>query len=143
MTVYLDTSALVPIHVEEPGSPALARMIGALDSLPTVSDFAAGEFGSVVSRYVRMDLITPAQGDKILDDFDHWMADSADVVQINREDIRRASQIVRRFDLKLRFPDALHVAICANRALTLATGDRQMVVAAVRLGIEIMDMTES
>ncbi len=140
MRFYLDTSALVPIHVGEASSAMVSDALGALASLPLISNFGVGEFGSVISRYVRMELVSPPVAADILATFDHWLASSADLLRITSEDIARASEIVRQFDLKLRFPDSIHIAICANRALTLITRDQQMAGAAKAMGVNVMDL---
>jgi hypothetical protein len=44
---------------------------------------------------------------------------------------------VRRFDLLLRAPDALHAAICRRLDLTLVTLDQRLAKAAREVGIEV------
>ena len=45
---------------------------------------------------------------------------------------------VRRFDLKLRAPDALHAAICRRLGMRLVTLDRRLAAAARALGIDVL-----
>ena len=137
MTAYLDTSALVPIHVEEPSSRAVGEALGRLSELPTLSDYAVGEFSAVISRYMRMNLMSASEARLSLDQFDDWVATSANMILVETRDIRRATSIVRQFDLKLRMPDALHVAVCVNRELPLVTRDRDMAAAAAALGLHV------
>lgn len=139
MTIYLDTSALIPLHVDEPSSVSLASMVGKSIDLPMLSNYGVGEFSAVVSRYVRMALMSPPQAKALLADFDAWLPLGARLIDIAPHDLARATAIARQFDLKLRFPDALHVAICDNRAMTLVTRDRQMAVAAKMLHLTVVE----
>ena len=54
------------------------------------------------------------------------------------DDLSRAEQLVRRRELKLRAPDALHLAVALRHRLELVTFDDRMAVAAVALGINVV-----
>jgi uncharacterized protein len=56
-------------------------------------------------------------------------------VEMQPTDVQQAAILVRRFELKLRTPDALHVAICARLGLTLVTRDGGMANAATIVGV--------
>ena len=77
-----------------------------------VSDFAAAEVASALSRLVRMDRLTTTEAAERLADFDDWRAGATELADMDAHDCRLANTYVRRFDLKLRAPDALHAAIC-------------------------------
>lgn len=141
MSFYFDTSALVPLFVPEPSSERLAALTAALTRRPLLSDFGAGEFASVISRQVRERRYDQAAGRAILAGFDRWSARSAELLDLASADLRRANAIVRRFELKLRFPDALHTAICLERALSVVTRDRALAAAAEQFGlaVELLD----
>lgn len=140
MTAYLDTSAMVPIHVAEATSGAMAELIGAIESVPYISDFGAGEFASAIARLARMDLATSAQAKKLFAAFDLWIEDSVELLAIEPRDIAFAGQIVRRIELGLRLPDAVHLAVCANRNLTLVSLDKTLLAAAVNCGVETLTL---
>jgi uncharacterized protein len=72
-----------------------------------------------------------------LADFDEWRASATEVVEMDAHDCRLANAYVRRFDLKLRAPDALHAAICRRLELQLATFDRRLAAAARALEINV------
>ena len=135
MSHYLDTSVVVSLFVPEPASQAVEDALAAIDGVPVISDYGAGEFASAISRHVRMGTFAESSGRTILDAFDRWMISSA---RIEARDIQRASQIVRRFDLKLRFPDALQIAASENRGLAIMTRDVLMAEAASALGVRVM-----
>jgi hypothetical protein len=53
-------------------------------------------------------------------------------------DCRLANIFVRRFDLRLRVPDALHAAICRRLGMRLVTLDRRLAAAAWTLEIDVL-----
>jgi predicted nucleic acid-binding protein len=71
-------------------------------------------------------------------DFDAWRAEATDAVEVQPSDVRLSNVLVRRFDLMLRAPDALHAAICRRTGDTLVTLDVRMAKAAAELGIEVI-----
>jgi predicted nucleic acid-binding protein len=58
-------------------------------------------------------------------------------VDIGATDARLAYIYARRFDLGLRAPDALHLAIARRLDATLVTLDRRLVAAAREVGIAV------
>ena len=133
--LYLDASALVPLFVGEPSSDRIERFLrGAPDEL-TVSDLAAAEFASAISRLVRTGVLGAADAQDRLLDFDAWRAADTENVDLVAADVRAASAIVRRFELKLRTPDALHLAICRRIGIDLVTLDDRLAAAASDLDI--------
>jgi hypothetical protein len=70
-----------------------------------------------------------------LNDFEVWRAAATSPVEFHASDARLAYTYVRRFDLALRTPDALHIAIARRLDTTLVTSDRRMARAAAELGV--------
>ena len=62
--------------------------------------------------------------------FDTWLARTADRVEISPADIAVATAFLRRLDLPLRTPDAIHIAIAQRLGATLVTFDRHMAASA-------------
>lgn len=58
-------------------------------------------------------------------------------VELERGDVAIASSFLRRFDLNLRPPDALHIAIAQRLDAELATFDAGMAACAQALGIRL------
>ena len=137
MSAYLDASALLPTLVAEPGSQAVDAFMAAGTEPPTVSEFAAAEVASALSRLVRTGRLAEADAAGRLADFDAWRAAATDNVELTAADVRLASLYVRRFDLMLRTPDALHAAICRRADLELVTLDRRLAAAAAALGVKV------
>lgn len=142
MSLYLDASVIIPIVVDEWFTKTVgAFLVGCGDNL-TVSDFAAAEVASALSRLVRMGVLEIAEAEQRLADFDVWRASETDPAEMDAHDCRLANTYVRRFDLKLRAPDALHAAICRRLELQLATLDRRFAAAARALEISVVVPTD-
>lgn len=135
--LYLDTSAVIPTLVSEPGSKAVEGFLSSQTLGLLISEFTAAEVASAVSRLVRIGLFEPAQGRETLADFDLWRDANAQLVDVQSADVRAAGMIVRRFELMLRAPDALHVAIARRQGATLITMDRRLARAASDLGVDV------
>ena len=137
MSFYLDTSVIMSLFLDEPRTSAVAALIADRARPIVVSEFGVGEFSAAISTTVRMDRLTDIDGIAILEDFDTWCADAVTFAAVTSADLKEAIAIVRRFDLKLLFPDALHVATCRRVGATLISADRRQCGAAARLGITV------
>jgi predicted nucleic acid-binding protein len=84
-----------------------------------------------------MGLLTAAAASARLADFEAWRAATSSPVEVHAADVRLAYAYIRRFDLMLRAPDALHLAITRRIDATLATFDRRLARAAGELGVAI------
>jgi len=60
LSAYLDTSVLLPTLIAEPMTEAVYDYLGADRQELLISDFAAAEVASALSRLVRMALLTEA-----------------------------------------------------------------------------------
>jgi predicted nucleic acid-binding protein len=137
VSLYLDASVLLPGFFEESASAAVEATIRDATDEVLVSDFAAAEVASAVSRLVRMQLISVADADARLSQFEAWRAATTATVELHAADARLAYTLVRRFDLMLRAPDALHLAIARRIDARLVTLDRRLSRASAALGIAV------
>ena len=136
MSIYLDTSVLIPTLVQEAASQAVKAYLGRRPER-LISDFGAVEVASVLSRLVRTRLLGVTEAVARLTDFEAWRAATTLQADVHAADVRLAYTYVRRFELALRAPDALHLAIANRLRATLATLDRRMERAASELGIAV------
>ena len=81
--------------------------------------------------------LTRGDGLLALEHFDTWMTRAGGRREITTADIEAADQILRRLDVNLRTPDALHIAIARRLDATLVTLDRGMAAAARALGMAV------
>jgi predicted nucleic acid-binding protein len=137
MSIYLDTSVLIPTLVEERVSDAVKAYLVAVEDQLLVSEYAAAEVASALSRLVRTRLLGTDDALARLADFETWRAGAASPADVHPADARLAYAYVRRFDLMLRAPDALHLAIAARLDAALVTLDGRLQRAAGRLGIAV------
>jgi uncharacterized protein len=137
MSIYLDASFLIPMLVEENHSAAVNGYLIAAERELLVSEFTAAEVASALSRLVRTHLLAAADAAARLADFEAWRAAASLPVDVQPADARVAYAYTRRFDLMLRAPDALHLAIAARLDASIMTLDRRMERAAQQLGIPV------
>jgi uncharacterized protein len=137
LSAYLDTSVLLPTLIAEPTTEAVYDCLGAYEQELLISDLAAAEVASALSRLTRMAMLTDADAYARLADFDAWRAAMSVPVDLAASDARLAYMYVRRFDLGLRAPDALHLAIARRLDATLITLDRRLAAAAREMGVEV------
>ncbi len=137
MSLYFDASAILPLLVAESASEAVQRFVVEAGEPLIVSEFAAAEVACGLSRRARTGAVTDTAAMDGLSRFDAWRAAFTTDIDIQASDVRLAHLIVRRFDLALRAPDALHAAVCRRADLTLVTLDRRLLAAAEALGIGV------
>jgi hypothetical protein len=137
VSVYLDASFLVSLYCPDVFS---ARAIAFLQkNLPTaiVSDFAAVEFSSAVSKRARVGQMTDVQARQALLAFDGSVPRVMHRVQLESADLVAADGYLRRFQLKLRTADAVNIAIAQRHSATLVSFDQNMVAAAKQLALPV------
>jgi uncharacterized protein len=66
-----------------------------------------------------------------------WVPRSAYREEVTTADIDGATRILRRLDVNLRTPDAIHTAIARRLEATLVTFDRGMAAGARALGVAV------
>jgi predicted nucleic acid-binding protein len=136
MSVYLDASVLVALFTDDPFTKQATGFLEANPSVPIISDFAAVEFASTIARHVRTKEISPESARLIFTTFDVWTP-GLQRVELKSADVATAETFLRRLDLTLRAPDALHIAICQRVATSLLTFDKRMAASARTLGVTV------
>lgn len=134
MSAYLDASVLVPALRPEPSTHITSAYFRRVTQTVIVSDLVAAEVSSAMSRLVRTGTLSQALGEQSLAAFDVLRATFAERVSVDPADIVRAEIIVRRFDLMLKAPDAIHIAVAQRLGATLVTLDRRLAASARALG---------
>ncbi|MDB5479759.1 MAG: PilT protein domain protein [Caulobacteraceae bacterium] len=137
MSFYLDASVIVPILVDEVASAVVERFLREAADPLVVGDFAAMEVASAMSRPVRMKSLPSEVAVVRLGEFDAWRSAETSSLDLQPADLRLSGVFVRRFDLGLRAPDALHAAVCRRGDHTLVTPDKRLAAAAEALGVRV------
>ena len=137
MSVYLDASVLVALFVIDPSSARAEALLSAHPEIVVVSDFGVAEFSSAIGRRVRTSDLTREDGQLAFTNLDTWVARSAYREEVTTADIDAATRIMRRLDVNLRTPDAIHSAVARRSEATLVTFDRSMAAGARALGVAV------
>jgi len=137
VSLYLDASVLVTLLVIDPSTARAEAFLSAHPEIVVVSDFGVAEFSSAVRRRVRSRDLTPEDAQLAFFNLDTWVARSAYREEVTAADLDAANRILRRLDVHLRTPDAIHVAIAQRLGATLVTFDRSMAVGARALGMAV------
>jgi len=138
VSVYLDVNVIIPLFAVDLLSDRAEKVLRKLDDDLVVSDFCAAEFSSVITRRVRTRDLRAEEARTAFSNFDSWCARYTRRLEIDTIDVSGASSLMRRLDLSLRTPDALHLAMVHRTNCKLLTFDRSMASAAQGLGIEIV-----
>jgi uncharacterized protein len=137
LNIYLDASVIVPLFLPDHYSGRAEALVRTFVPVPILSNFAAAEFASAVSRRVRTRHNSTAEARAAFADFDEW-ARSTVRIEIEEADIAQAEGLLRRLDLPLRTMDAIHIAAAGRIEAPLATFDRKMAASAQSLGIAVL-----
>lgn len=138
MIVYVDTSALVPLLIDEPTSPACGEL---WDSADKVACTRLGYIESVAAvsmaqRIGRVSATEALGGQAVLDEL--WSA--VDVIELGHELMSAAARLAALHGL--RGYDATHcaAAIAVNDAeLVAASGDQRLLAAWQAEGVAVSD----
>ncbi|MGD9894775.1 MAG: type II toxin-antitoxin system VapC family toxin [Dehalococcoidia bacterium] len=137
LPLYADTSALVPYYVPEEFSDLIQSILQAQPG-PTISDVVELEFYSALSIKLRTGERNHSAMVQITALFHrHIEAGLFKRIALHAGHYRVAREFIGRFDLPLKAPDSLHLAICATEGLRLLTLDEQLARNATALGIEV------
>ncbi len=137
MRAYLDANVLISLFAPDIFTAPAEDILSAGTRDVFVSDFACAEFASGISRLVRMGTYGAGDAQAIFSSFDVWTARSTERIETLAADMKAAEAFVRRLDLALRAPDALHIAMAQRAGATLVTFDQKMVESARALGLQV------
>ncbi|MCP3736340.1 type II toxin-antitoxin system VapC family toxin [Sphingomonas sp. RP10(2022)] len=122
MNVYFDASAFTNIVLRDDGWDRIAAWLAADGSACHISDFGWGEFISAVSIRVRRNVVTDVEARETIAAAGRFAKDWR-FLRCGAQDVAAAIDLVERFDLGLRMPDALHIALARRSGIPLLTTD--------------------
>ncbi|MGH8541358.1 MAG: type II toxin-antitoxin system VapC family toxin [Stenotrophobium sp.] len=137
--LYLDTSVLVPLFVQEPESAAVRAWfeVNAAKTL-VISDWTLTEFASAMGIKVREKELKPDQARTACALMDKLATGSFKVLTPARGDYSKAAERLGQHALGLRAGDALHLAIAENEGVAcFYTLDRRLIEAGRKLKLKI------
>ena len=138
MIAYFDTSAVVPLLVEEPGTDIALRVFLQAETVATVR-MTFAEVSAALARASRLSRLTADAHDRALAGLESvWV--QMDVLDVDDDLVRAAGALAR--DHALRGYDAVHCA-AALRVLNATTvalaGDHDLLTAWQREGLQVLD----
>ena len=139
MICYFDTSALIPLVVEEAGSGVAGRLWDEADHVVS-SRLAYAEARAALAHAQRTDRIDAAGLRRAVTDLEVLIGD-LDLVEVGAAVVHRAGELAEL--LALRGDDAVHLGSAESLAdpdLVLVAGDRQLLRAAGELQIASADV---
>lgn len=137
LPLYADTSALVAYYVPEEFSDQIQSILQAHPG-PAICDLVELEIYSALSLKLRTGELERSAIVQIAALFlRHLETGLYKRISLHVDHYRVARGFISRFDLPLKAPDSLHLAICAIEGLRLLTLDEQLARNAAALGIEV------
>lgn len=136
MIVYFDTSAVVPLLIEESGSATAVALWDSADRVVSVRLLYA-EARAAVAQAERTGRVTPFDGNALVDGID-TLYTQLDLMEIDDWLVRRAGDLAQEFGL--RGYDAVHLAGAErldDAEVVLAAGGTALLEAAVELGLNV------
>lgn len=144
--IYLDTSVVVPLFVNETESARVLRWRDRLDpreiAIWTISAWTQVEFASAIGMKVRSKALTENEGNDCLRLFHDWLAEnSIRVLSLESTDFQLAREALGRYRFGLRAGDALHLGILIRSAADkLVTLDAVLAKTAKGFDIDVAEL---
>jgi hypothetical protein len=139
LSVYFDASVIVSMVTADAFTNRAEAYLLRDAPLANVSDLAAAEVVAALGARLRRRELDVSGANRALGAFDAWRASAAEMCVTIPEDVAAAEMLLRRFELALRAPDAIHLAIVRRKQIPLVTFDVRMADAARTLGLEVAD----
>ncbi len=135
MTVYLDTSVLMSLFQTDKHTERSSAWIARVDAF-VMSSWTLTEFSSALAVKTRMRNLLDRDRREFELQLDQWLR-SRVVLSVVDADMVEARRLVRN-DVRLRAPDALHLALAARHGCSLATLDEDMAKVATDIGLQVI-----
>lgn len=134
--IYLDASVLTALFILE--ARTADAHTGILDQHLVTTPLGLAEVSSAIGLRVRRGELDATAAAAKLVSLDGWTAQNIAIAEFTTQDFIAATQQLRRFELALRTPDALHIAAALRLNATLFTFDAKMAAAATALGVQVL-----
>lgn len=135
--VYVDTSVLVALCVNEPKSAAVARWYAACTDELASAAWCVTEFANALGIKQRTNQITAEQGATAWQAFERLCASDLELLPVDPPTFHRAAVLTLDASTSLRAGDALHLAAALDaKAKGMATLDDVLARNAKRLKIK-------
>jgi uncharacterized protein len=140
LIVYFDTSAIVPIVIEEPSSTVASRLWDEADRVVS-SRLVYPEARAALAMARRFERIDERGLREAVGDFES-LHSQLDLIEITEGLVREAGELAEQ--LNLRGADAVHLAsarLVDDPDMVLAAGDQSLLAAARAVGMATADLS--
>jgi uncharacterized protein len=132
---YIDTSVLVAYYCQEPLSTSAQKALAQVRE-PVLSPLVEVEFCSALAMKVRMNQLGKDAADGVVGALQQHIASSCyKMIPLEAGVYRLAGDLIRRFSVALRAPDAIHLATASVNGLQLLTADKELAQCARHFGV--------
>ena len=136
--VYVDTSVLVALHLNEPRSADVARWYGACAEELVAAAWCVTEFASALGIKQRTGQITGAEAQAAWQRFERLCANDLKLLPVEPATFYRAAVMMLDAETGLRAGDSLHLAAALEaKAKSMATLDDVLAKNAKRLKLRL------
>jgi len=136
--VYVDTSVLVALHLNEPRSADVARWYGACAEELVAAAWCVTEFASALGIKQRTGRITGAEAQAAWQRFERLCANDLKLLPVEPATFYRAAVMMLDAETGLRAGDSLHLAAALEaKAKSMATLDDVLAKNAKRLKLRL------
>ena len=136
--VYVDTSVLVALHLNESRSADAARWYGACTDKLVSAMWCVTEFASALSIKQRTGQVTEAEGQAAWQRFERLCANDLQLLPVEPATFHRAAVLTLDAATGLRAGDSLHLAVALEtKARSIATLDGVLVQNAKRMKLRL------
>jgi predicted nucleic acid-binding protein len=142
LITYFDTSAIVPLLVDEPTSSACERFWNGATRVVTARVMYA-EARAALAMARRLDRLDSRRSRQAISELD-VLTDEIDHVELDHRLVHEAGELAERRSLKGY--DAIHLAAAltvADADLVMVSNDRRLTEAASALGLNVGRLTDS
>ena len=137
--IYLDTSAAVPLFVQEPASAAVDAWLESCTDPIISSDWIVTEFASALSIKVRRGEINARQARAAWKDFDAYCNSGLRLLPVSRKAFKEAAMMALNASSGLRSGDSLHLAMALESGASgLSTADASLADNAKAKGLNVI-----
>lgn len=138
MMVYVDTSVLVALHLDEPKSADVARWYAACTDELVSAMWCVTEFASALGIKQCISQITEAEGQEAWQRFERLCANDLQLLPVGPATFHRAAVLTLDATTGLRAGDSLHLAVALEaKAKSLATLDSLLAKNARKLKLKL------
>ena len=136
--VYVDTSVLVALHLNEPRSAEAARWYGSCTAKLVSAMWCVTEFGSALGIKQRTGQITEAEAQAAWQRFERLCANDLQLMPVEPATFHRAAVLTLDAATGLRAGDSLHLAAALDtKARSIATLDEVLAKNAKRMKLRL------